>query len=193
MKNRFTFVLAVFLAPAPWLLYGQVSPALQNRLQKADRQITRLSPAEFPSLPSNLVRELQSRRCMIPQQARAKTRENVIKGNFAKRAQVDWAVLCSRNRVSAILVFWGGSEKTPGELAKRADMDFLQDIGNDEIGFSRVINPIDRKAILKYSAQSEDLRPPPIDHQGIEDIFEGKASVVRYFYREKWTELAGED
>jgi hypothetical protein len=37
------------------------------------------------------------------------------------------------------------------------------------------------------------VKPPPIDHQGIDDAFAGKASVVLYFYRGKWLELTGAD
>ena len=31
--------------------------------------------------------------------------DNVVRGEFAKRGQSDWAVLCSVNGVSSILVF----------------------------------------------------------------------------------------
>lgn len=175
------------------MLYGQLPPALRERLEKADRQVTRLAPSEFPNLPNNLIRELQRRGCTVPQPPRTKTRENVFRGEFAKPGQVDWAVLCSRNLVSTILVFWDGSEKNPGEVAESADIDFLQEIGNDEIGFSREINTLGRKDILKYYEALGGPKPPPIDHQGIEDAFAGKASVVHFFYGRKWLKLSGAD
>ena len=52
--------------------------------------------------------------------------QNVIKGEFAKPGQIDWAVLCSIGRVSSILVFWSGSETNPAEIEKTKDMDRLQ-------------------------------------------------------------------
>ena len=35
--------------------------------------------------------------------------------------------------------------------------------------------------------------PPPIDHQGINDAFLGKASVIEYFLKGKWLEFPGDD
>jgi len=191
MKTAFTFVLSILLTEP--LLHGQLPAAMMARLEEADRQVTRLAPTDFPDLPENLVRELERRGCTIPQERRTESRENVIKGNFSKPGQVDWAVLCSSHHTSAILVFWGGSEKNPSELARRADAAFLQDIGNDEIGFSRVITTIGRKQVLQYYAAFGGPKPPSIVHQGIEDAFAGKASVLHYFDRGKWLELTGAD
>jgi hypothetical protein len=56
-------------------------------------------------------------------------RHNVIKGEFSKPGQTDWAVLCSVGRVSSVLVFWNGSETNPAEIAKRNDVDRLQGWG----------------------------------------------------------------
>jgi hypothetical protein len=36
-------------------------------------------------------------------------------------------------------------------------------------------------------------KPPPLDHEGISDIFIGKASVVWYWYRDRWLKLQGAD
>jgi hypothetical protein len=36
-------------------------------------------------------------------------------------------------------------------------------------------------------------KPPAIDHEGINDLFYGKASEVLYFYRGKWLHLTGAD
>src|SRR5689334_18492660 len=85
---------------------AQPSPDLQRLIEAADRQVVRLSPAAFPELPKNLRAELQRRGCKIPQLPMVRGRQNVIKGQFAKPGQTDWAVLCSIERVSSILVFW---------------------------------------------------------------------------------------
>src|SRR5437773_4814742 len=81
--------------------------------QSPETQITRLSPAAVPELPANLVQELQRRQCTIPQEAVQKKPNNVIKGEFARPGQTDWAVLCSVKSVSTILLFWNGSENNP--------------------------------------------------------------------------------
>ena len=57
-------------------------------------------------MPANLVQDLQRRGCTIPQEHFTKEPHNVIRGEFAKPGQTDWAVLCSINRVSSILVYW---------------------------------------------------------------------------------------
>ena|SRR5256885_1822750 len=87
-------------------------------IQSAETQITRLSPTAFPELPANLVQELQRRGCTIPQEAYSETQpNNVIKGEFARPGQTDWAVLCSVKGVSTILVFWNASEINPAAIA----------------------------------------------------------------------------
>src|SRR5437773_8891389 len=111
-------------------------------IQSPEAQITRLSPAAFPELPANLVQELQRRGCTIPQETFSKKRNNVIKGEFAKPGQTDWAVLCSVKGVSTILVFWNGSEKNPASLASREDIGYVQFIGGDQWGYSRGIDAV---------------------------------------------------
>ena len=119
--------------------------------------------------------------------------QNIIKGEFVKPGQTDWAVLCSIGRVSSILVFWNGSEKNPAEIGKMKDMDRLQGWGGDKIVYSWAISPVGKEFILdRFKAFGGEM-PPPIDHQGINDAFVGKGSEVLYFYRGKWLRLSGDD
>jgi len=122
-----------------------------------------------------------------------KTRHNVIKGEFTRKGQVDWAVLCSRNGVSTILVFRNASGQDPSELARESDMDKLQGVAGHEIGYSRAISPVDRQFILDHYRTYGGPKPPTIDHQGINDAFVEKASVVHYFHAGKWLQLTGAD
>jgi hypothetical protein len=167
--------------------------AWRLRFEEADRNTRRLSPTAFPELPRTLIRNLHERGCTIPQQLRAKKRENVIQGEFAKPGQLDWAVLYSRDRTSSILIFWNGSIQNPSEIASAPDIAYLQDIGNNDIGFSRVISAVGKKATLRFYDAFDGPKPPPVDHQGINDAFEGKASVINYYYRGKWLKLTGAD
>lgn len=82
-------------------------------------------------------RELQRRGCTIQQESYTKRANNVIRGNFARPGQLDWAVLCSINRVSSILVFFNGSEKDVQEIARMEDRTFLQGISADNRLFER--------------------------------------------------------
>ncbi len=120
-------------------------------------------------------------------------RQNIIKGEFAKPGQTDWAVLCSVGGVSTILIFWNASEINPAEIAKTSDMDRLQSWGGDKIVYSREIEPVGKEYIVEHFKAYGGPKPPPIEHQGINDVFVGKASVVWYFDQGKWLQLTGAD
>jgi hypothetical protein len=156
-------------------------------------QVTRLRPSAFPELPNNIALHLQRRGCTIPQAAWIKGRHNVIKGEFAKPGQTDWAVLCSVKGTSSILIFWDGSEINPAQIESQDDKYRLQGDAENKMVYSRAIEPVDKSYIMKHYAAYGGPKPPPIDHQGIDDEFVGKASVVWYFYQGKWLHLTGAD
>ena len=168
------------------------TPDLRRLFETADREVVRLSPTAFPELPGKLSLVLQQRRCTIPQVSMLE-RHNVIKGEFAKRGQTDWAVLCSVGRVSSILIFWNGSEINPGRIAEAKDIDLLQSARDNKIIYSRSITPVGKAYIMEHYTAYGGPKPPPIDHQGINDAFVEKASVVLYFYQGKWLKLTGAD
>ncbi len=166
----------------------------QDKWHIADVETLRLKPAAFSQLPKNIVSFLQKRSCTVPQSFGSSTPHNVIRGQFARSGQFDWAVLCSRNRVSSILVFWNGSTKSVAEIASSEDKGFLQTIdGAGNVGFSRAIDVVDKDYILKHYREYGGRKPPQIKHQGINDAFVEKASSVLYFYRKRWLELQGAD
>ena len=171
----------------------QLSQELTGKFREADLQVTRLGPSAFPELPVNIRRELERRGCTIPQVWEDRKPHNVIKGEFIRKGQIDWAVLCSLNRVSLILIFRNASEQNPSELAREADIEKLQGVGGDVIGYSRAISSVGRQFILDHNRAYGGSKPPTIDHQGINDAFVGKASVVYYFHVGKWLQLTGAD
>jgi hypothetical protein len=197
-----SFALAfITMIPA----FAQLPEDLKRKFDEAERRIVRLSPTAFPELPANVVRELQRRGCTIPQNF-SKQPNNVIKGEFAKPGETDWAVLCSvegqppgtfqrsgARRYSTILVFWNGSEKNPAEIAPLEDRIFLQGVSPDKIAYSRGIMPVGKDFIMRHFDAYGGPKPPPIDHQGIDDVFLEKASVTWYFYGGKWLKLTGSD
>ncbi len=140
--------------------------------------------------------DLNRRGCTIPQVPgdaglEKPNLQNVIKGEFAKPGQIDWAVLCSVNRVSSILIYWNGSVAGASEIEKRADIDLLQGWGGDRLIYSRHLAPASGAFIAEHYAAYGGPKPPPLDHVGVDDQWVGKASVVHYFYEEKWLELTG--
>jgi hypothetical protein len=161
--------------------------------RKADLNIVRLSPSKFPQLPLAIRQELTRRGCAIPQVWGEKRAHNVIRGSFIKPNEIDWAILCSVNRTSAILIFRNASPTRVIEIAREADINRLQGEGGETVGYSREISPVGRDFIVRHYDAYGGVKPPPIDHQGIDDAFVEKASVVQYFYRGKWFELTGAD
>lgn len=172
---------------------AQLPADLQHYFDSAERRIVRLRPAAFPELPGNVVRELQRRGCTIPQTAYSKKRHNIVRGEFAKPGQQDWAVLCSAKGISSILVFWNGSARV-AEVGPKFEDKFY--IGFDVNGtpiYQRTIRTVGRKFIMDHYRAYGGPKPPAIDHQGIDDAFLEKASVIHYFCRGRWMNLTGAD
>ena len=64
-----------------------------------------LPPAAIRDLPVAVAQELRSRGCRVPN----KDSINIIRGEFFKPGQVDWAALCSTKKSTSLLVFPDGS------------------------------------------------------------------------------------
>jgi hypothetical protein len=172
---------------------AQTPPDLEGAFKTAERQILRLSPSTFPKLPKEVLADLKRRGCLIPQVPPAKQPHNVIRGEFAKPGQTDWAILCSIGCISSILVYWNGSAANPAQIAEREDFGFLQNSGADGIVYSRAIAPVDRTYIVQHYRAYGGTKSPPVDHKGIDDAFVEKGSVVFYFCQGKWLQLTGAD
>jgi hypothetical protein len=189
IKIVFAFMVAFYAGS--FAIYSTKEP---HKLRGAILDLERLPPSTFRQLPRNVVRSLHARGCAIPQTDLEPKPNNVISGEFAKRGQTDWAVLCSRGGNSSILVFWGRGIKSPAELAKAPDDAYW--LGNNEEGFHyyRHLMTADRKYILvHYREYGRGEFIPPIKHDGIDDGFLEKGSEVYYFYRGKWVSLPGAD
>jgi len=158
--------------------------------EKADLAINRLPPSAFPELPASVGRELVRRGCTIPQ-PHGVAHANVIKGRFTAAGQTDWAVLCSIRRVSSILVFRGGSPPAVAELAPQPYVGLLRVTEPGVIGYSRDLTVADADSIRIHYERHGGPKPPPLDHDGIEDSFLESASIVWYWYRGRWLQLTG--
>ncbi len=165
-------------------------------VEKAEAEILRLQPSAFPELPAPIARELARRGCLIPQvESWAEGSHNVISGQFRTPGQTDWAILCSIDRVSSLLIFWNGSaadvENLNGE--RRPDRFYLQGMGDHRPAFSWLIRAVGKKYILDHYALYGMSEPPPIDHEGIDSAFAGKGSTILYWYKGEWLHLPGAD
>ena len=196
MRKKTQLCLGLSLVLAGGMSLGQHTHT-SSEFDRADEETVRLPPDAFDDLPGAVQEELTVRGCTIPQPFhRGLEKSNVVRGHFTQADQTDIAVLCSRERVSSILVFRGGSVREVEELASKPDARYLQGIGNGEIGFSRALGVASPEYIRRcYEAFKEYgvPEPPPLDHEGIDDYFVGKASGIWYWYGGKWLRLAGAD
>jgi hypothetical protein len=99
--------------------------------------IVRLSPAVFSKLPSHVRSGLMRNGCSVPQSFLAKEPENAIAGSFTRKGSLEWAVLCSANGVSSILIFGVKSQEPQSRIAESPDDTYIQVIGEGRTGFSR--------------------------------------------------------
>ena len=190
-------VLWVIAVPVLWLdsLAAQ-RVDLRKATDEALERMVRLPPSAFPDLPRDIAAELERRGCRIPQATFYDSQpHNVISGEFARRGQTDWAVLCSTNGVSELLVFWGGEHRCPNRLPHGADRGCFQDVmGDGTMAYSCLIARADEKYITeKLALYRMSETAPLIDHDGINDIFAEKASSVLYCHEGRWLDLPGAD
>jgi hypothetical protein len=159
---------------------------------RADAATTRLPPSEFPTVGAPLRAELQRRGCTIPQVYTGGPPHNVARGAFRTAGQIDTAVLCSQQHASSILVFWGGNSSNVSVVAPWPDGQFLQVVAPGQIGFSRLVR-VASPAFIRKHDQPGRSASPFIAHDGIEDVFVEKASVVWYWHQGQWLQLSGAD
>ncbi len=190
-KTMLKILVAIILS-APFII--SASGEQLDKWEVADRETVRLPPSDFSNLPKSVGTDLDARGCTIPQvYCRNCQPHNVISGHFKHSGQVDWAVLCSIDRQSTLLVYWGGSAESVSELSTTADKHWLQGIGGDNIGFSHGISTVDAKYITDHAHWYGGELPPHLDHEGIDEWFAEKASSVHYWYEGEWLELRGAD
>lgn len=164
-----------------------------NEWDRADLATVRLKPDAFRVLPSPIQADLTKRGCTIPQPFAAGPPQNVISGHFYTATGSDWAVLCSRSRISSILVYRRGAPESLVELHARPDKDFLQVTVPGTIGYSRVIALATAAYIRAQKDRYGFVEPRAIEHEGINDLFVEKASMVWYYHQGQWLQLPGAD
>ncbi|WP_457097995.1 hypothetical protein [Lysobacter sp. P5_B9] len=154
-------------------------------------------PAEFPALPVNIRQDLERRGCRVPQNQEAgpNTRTNVVSGHFRSATQKDWAVLCSRDGSSALIVYWHGDVKDVLVEPASPDIEWMQGAGPEEWHYTRYIATATPKVIRDLADAFGDPAelPSPLDHDGIEEGDAAKASSIRYWHQGRWLDLTGMD
>ena len=167
--------------------------AAQDEWARADSAVRRLDPAAIPGLPDEVVRTLKTRGCTIPQAFGTVEPHNVVAGDFRGDGRVAWAALCSRARISTILVIGGGDRGWIDSLGTAPDRDYLQGMGYDRIAFSRQLSVVDSAFIWRQAHEFGGPPPAGPTHVGLQDSFLEKASIIWYWHQGRWRKLQGVD
>jgi len=161
--------------------------------QAANTEIVRLEPGAFKALTADIRADLERRRCSIPQTYLNGGPHNVVRGRFTSARQMDIALLCSKGGMSSILVYPAGTVRGVHELARQPDAHNVQTIGAGISAYSRYLSVATPKSIRDHYEWYGGPKPPPLDHDGVDDAVVEKASVVWYWYRGRWLQLQGAD
>ena len=129
----------------------------------------------------------------MPQPSASGARRNVIRGAFFAKGEAGWAVLCSVNRATVLLAFRNDRDTNPDQVTTNEDRNYISGLDTGNLGYSREITAVGREFILGHYRAYGGPKPPPLDHQGIDDAFLEKASVTWYFHDAKWLPLQGAD
>lgn len=152
-------------------------------------RIRLLPVSSFPSLPREVVAQLRSRRCMIPQTFEAQAPENVVEGAFRAPGSSDWAVLCSVDGSTTLYVFLAGQFAAPLALRSQPDTAWLgADPGSDLFSSAWGI-AVRSAADLRATRQLHGAAV--FDHDGIEDARLEHSATVRYCQNGRWLALTG--
>jgi hypothetical protein len=156
---------------------------------RADETIVRFKPDAFPNLPGHVRTALAQRGCTIPQPYDAGAeRKNVISGHFISARTADWAVLCSHQKRSSILIFilHGVHSAQVERIGDEPDSQYLQVVDEGrKIGYSRVLSVATAKQVHQHFAHA--------NRNGILDSFTGKASLLWYLSGGKWMKVPAGD
>jgi hypothetical protein len=117
----------------------------------------------------------------------------VIRGEFFAKGDAGWAVLCSINNRTALLAFRSDRDTNPDTVTTTEDRGYVSGLDTGNFGYSREITAVGRDFILGHYRAYGGPKPPPLDHQGVDDAFLEKASVTWYFHEGKWLRLQGAD
>jgi tetratricopeptide (TPR) repeat protein len=171
-------------------------PEWQAWLNAGRRQIRRRPVEAFPELPPAVAGTLKRMGCAVPQAFESPGRQgwrNLIRGRFYDAQREGWAVICSARGTVRLLAFRDDSDTNPETLLGGLESHCMQILSDKAAGFSWAITAADEAVIRRYNREYHGPRLPPLDHEGIESHFLGKASVILYRHGGRWLRLQGAD
>jgi hypothetical protein len=162
--------------------------------------VRRLPPHAFTRVPAPVRRTLEAERCLIPQASASHGKNNVVHGHFRSHSRIDYAALCSRNGKSTVFVINPVTGAILARLYRQPDDEYV--VGD--------IDPTNGEARHLYARRLSTVPPMPdgfclegleeylrcpckgTSYDGIEDLFEGKASET-HCWRNGWHTVTSGD
>lgn len=196
-RKFFASFATLFLVLLPGLQRAQEQSAPSpDEFQRGERTIRRFPPSEFKNAPQWVVVGLVALGCTIPQPFAAQQPSNLIRGQFARNGEWDWAAICSKEGKSRAVVLWDGPPACPNSFGESEDVERLATFGSGGIGYEYSIVSVGpeqiRKDIHDWGDPSAEEHAKAISHDGIE-LPSGKGVQIEYCLRGQWTIAAAGD
>ncbi len=151
--------------------------------------IRRLPPSSFPKLPAPIRGALEARSCLIPQSYQAHKPENVVRASLSAPNSADWAVLCSTNGTTSLLVFFATTPQEPTVLATTPETERLAlNLSTGVYGFNWVIDPASPERVHEAQLNMR-THIPAIDHDALADSVIDHRTVYHFLVNGTWTLL----
>ena len=169
-------------------LLPAISFADSHDLVKADKNTVRLVPQAFPELPDPIIRDLQNRRCSIPQPWESSRPSNVVSGEFKNPGQTDWAILCSVKGKSVILVYWSGSVDQVAEIpgTHSSDRKWIKGVAENKVGFSRLLTLTEDGFLYDHDEYYPQAAINYVHSNGIVGDYSSQRPTVHYWHENQW-------
>ncbi|MBE2245615.1 MAG: hypothetical protein IAE67_00005 [Candidatus Competibacteraceae bacterium] len=148
------------------------------------------SPQYLSNLPAGVRAKLIELKCLIPKSLNGST--NVISGRFVNSSEISWAVVCSREAQSSILVFKENTGNKYDELGRWNEDHWLVTDRNKSF-YRREISSVDKSYIMEHYQSYGGQSPPKIKYEAINDGYLEMSSTVYYFNENQWLKLTGAD
>lgn len=178
----------------PLIIYANIVFAAPD-FDRAEKEIKFLNPGDVKEFPAEIKKTLERERCLIPTVPGNHGPTGWTKGSFAKKNQVDWAVLCSnKSGKSEVQIVWcGKSSPCSNSFGLSENRNYLQVQDADKIIFSRSIDSIGSAEVIKYLLKAKAPLPSSLGQDGIVDAFIGKGSTIHFCTSGSWQEVLGSD
>jgi hypothetical protein len=151
-------------------------------MAQLSEMVPMLSPDSMPEIPLNVRAALRGRGCLVPQYFNGE-RRNAYGGAFSAKGAAEWAVMCSVNGDSQILIIASSTGAVVDSVALGNDAEAM-DHDNGKWDFTRTF------AVYRLGPGDMDeipaSLPRPIDHDALDIPIFGKASSAHYLVRGKW-------